>query len=51
MIDAVLVDTNVFSARLRERSPLASAYAKHLFGHDAVFSGCPRLDVRTELKG
>jgi predicted nucleic acid-binding protein len=30
--DAVLVDTNVFSARLREHSPLASTYAKHLFG-------------------
>jgi predicted nucleic acid-binding protein len=28
----VLVDTNVFTARLRERSPLASQYAKHLFG-------------------
>jgi predicted nucleic acid-binding protein len=29
----VLVDTNVFTARLRERSPLATRYAKHLFGH------------------
>jgi predicted nucleic acid-binding protein len=28
----VLVDTNVFTARLRERSPLAIQYAKHLFG-------------------
>jgi predicted nucleic acid-binding protein len=28
----VLVDTNVFTARLRERSPLATLYAKHLFG-------------------
>jgi len=28
----VLVDTNVFTARLRERSPLATRYAKHLFG-------------------
>ncbi len=28
----VLVDTNVFTARLRERSPLAIRYAKHLFG-------------------
>ena len=28
----VLVDTNVFTARLRERSPLATQYAKHLFG-------------------
>jgi hypothetical protein len=26
----VLVDTNVFTARLRERSPLATRYAKHL---------------------
>jgi predicted nucleic acid-binding protein len=28
----VLVDTNVFTARLRERSPLATRYARHLFG-------------------
>jgi hypothetical protein len=28
----VLVDTNVFTARLRERSPIATRYAKHLFG-------------------
>jgi hypothetical protein len=28
----VLVDTNVFTARLRERSALATRYAKHLFG-------------------
>jgi predicted nucleic acid-binding protein len=28
----VLVDTNVFTARLREHSPLATRYAKHLFG-------------------
>lgn len=28
----VLVDTNVFTARLRERSLLATRYAKHLFG-------------------
>lgn len=28
----VLVDTNVFTARLRERSPLAVRYAKHIFG-------------------
>ena len=32
MIATVLVDTNVFTARLRERSPLATSYAKHLFG-------------------
>ena len=32
MIPTVLVDTNVFTARLRERSPLATNYAKHLFG-------------------
>ena len=32
MISTVLVDTNVFTARLRENSPLASGYAKHLFG-------------------
>ena len=32
MIATVLVDTNVFTARLRERSPLATNYAKHLFG-------------------
>jgi len=28
----ILVGTNVFTARLRERSPLATSYAKHLFG-------------------
>jgi hypothetical protein len=28
----VLVDTNVFTTRLRERSPLATRYAKCLFG-------------------
>ncbi len=33
MIATVLVDTNVFTARLRERSLLATSYAKHLFGH------------------
>lgn len=32
MTGSVLLDTNVFTARLREQSPLASAYAKHLFG-------------------
>jgi predicted nucleic acid-binding protein len=32
MTRTVLVDTNVFTARLRERSPLAGRYAKHLFG-------------------
>jgi predicted nucleic acid-binding protein len=32
VIATVLVDTNVFTARLRERSPLAASYAKHLFG-------------------
>jgi predicted nucleic acid-binding protein len=32
VIATVLVDTNVFTARLRERSPLATSYAKHLFG-------------------
>lgn len=32
MTGTVLVDTNVFTARLRERSPLATEYAKHLFG-------------------
>ncbi|MGA2163987.1 MAG: PIN domain-containing protein [Solirubrobacteraceae bacterium] len=32
MTGTVLVDTNVFTARLRERSPLATRYAKHLFG-------------------
>jgi predicted nucleic acid-binding protein len=32
VIPTVLVDTNVFTARLRERSPLATSYAKHLFG-------------------
>jgi predicted nucleic acid-binding protein len=84
----VLVDTNVFTSRLRERSPLATQYAKHLFGqrrtrnqcrmighplhqsnhnadlwiaatairwsiplvaHDAVFTGCPRIRLLTEL--
>jgi predicted nucleic acid-binding protein len=29
---SVLLDTNVFTARLRERSPLAGPYAKYLFG-------------------
>jgi predicted nucleic acid-binding protein len=28
----ILVDTNVFTARLRERSALATQYTKHLFG-------------------
>jgi predicted nucleic acid-binding protein len=32
VIATILVDTNVFTARLRERSPLATSYAKHLFG-------------------
>ena len=32
MIATVLVDTNAFTARLRERSPPATSYAKHLFG-------------------
>ncbi len=32
MTGSVLLDTNVFTARLREKSPLASQYAKHLFG-------------------
>jgi hypothetical protein len=32
VIATVLVDTNVFTARLWERSPLATSYAKHLFG-------------------
>lgn len=32
MNGSVLLDTNVFTARLRERSPLAGLYAKHLFG-------------------
>jgi predicted nucleic acid-binding protein len=30
--DSVLLDTNVFTSRLREKSPLARMYAKHLFG-------------------
>jgi predicted nucleic acid-binding protein len=30
--DSVLLDTNVFTSRLREKSPLASLYAKHIFG-------------------
>jgi predicted nucleic acid-binding protein len=36
--DVVLVDTNVFTARLRERSPLASRYAKHLVGRRLAVS-------------
>ena len=32
MTGSILLDTNVFTARLREKSPLASPYAKHLFG-------------------
>ena len=31
MNGSVLLDTNVFTARLHEKSPLASLYAKHLF--------------------
>jgi predicted nucleic acid-binding protein len=31
--DAVLVDTNVFSALLRPHSQLTVLYAKHLFGN------------------
>jgi hypothetical protein len=74
VIATVLVDTNVFTARLRERSPLAMSYAKighglhqrghnadlwiaatairwriPLVAHDAVFDGCPGLELRTEL--
>jgi predicted nucleic acid-binding protein len=30
--DSVLLDTNVFTSRLREKSPLAHLYAKHVFG-------------------
>jgi predicted nucleic acid-binding protein len=93
----VLVDTNVFTARLRDGSPLAVKYAKHVYrhrvaiapqtvaevrnkcrlvghalhqrahnadlwiavtaivwgislvAHDAVFIGCPGLELRTEL--
>jgi predicted nucleic acid-binding protein len=32
VIATVLVNTNVFTARLRERSPLATSYARHVFG-------------------
>jgi predicted nucleic acid-binding protein len=32
VIATVLVDTNVLTARMRERSPLATNYAEHLFG-------------------
>jgi len=32
----VLVDTNVFTARFREGSPLAARYAKHVFGNRVV---------------
>jgi hypothetical protein len=39
----VLVDTNVFTARLRERSALATRYAKHLFGQRIA------LELLTEL--
>jgi hypothetical protein len=36
--DVVLVDTNVFTSRLRERSALAVSYAKHLFGQRLAVS-------------
>lgn len=32
MTDSVLLDTNVFTSRLREKPPLASLYAKYIFG-------------------
>jgi len=63
----VLVDTNVFTARLRERSPLALHQSDHnadlwiaatairwsvpLVAHDAVFTGCPKVRLLTELAG
>lgn len=61
MTGSVLLDTNVFTSRLREKSPLAHLYAKiaavairwavPLVAHDAVFVGCPGLDLRTEPAG
>lgn len=38
MTGSVLVDTNVFTAWLRGRSPLTSQYAKHLLGRPLAVS-------------
>lgn len=46
MTDAVLVDTNVFSARLRERSLLASAYVKFLVGQRLAVAPQTLAEVR-----
>jgi hypothetical protein len=44
----VLVDTNVFTARLRERSPLATRYAKHLFGQRIALAPHTVAEARYE---
>jgi hypothetical protein len=35
---SALLDTNGLTARLHEKSPLASLYAKHLFGQRALIT-------------
>lgn len=46
MSGSVLLDTNVFTARLREKSPLASLYAKHLFGQRLLVTPQTLAEVR-----
>jgi predicted nucleic acid-binding protein len=43
---AVLVDTNVLSARLRDRSPLASAYTRHLVGQRLAVAPQTLAEIR-----
>lgn len=38
MNGSTLLDTNVFTARLHEKSPLAGLYAKHIFGQRLLIS-------------
>jgi hypothetical protein len=55
----VLLDTNVFTAWLKPRSTLVPLYGKHaaaairwrlpLVAHDAVYVGCPGIELVTEL--
>jgi predicted nucleic acid-binding protein len=46
----VLVDTNVFTARLRERSPLATGYAKHLFGQRIALAPQTVAELRNQCR-
>ncbi len=50
MIATVLVDTNVFTARLRERSPLASSFAKYLFGQRIAVAPQTVAEARSESR-